>query len=89
MENSSNGTEVVMANPIGATDKDEGINQEFVYSLTGDGSSLFRIDPRNALVYYEGSKESSLNREERANYDLEVVAKDGGKLYDIYSKQYQ
>lgn len=68
-----------MVNPIAATDKDEGINQEFIFSLTGEGCSLFRIDPRNARVFFEGSKEESLNREEGAIYDLQVVAEDGGK----------
>ncbi|XP_047360551.1 cadherin-89D isoform X2 [Vespa velutina] len=80
LENSPYGTEVVMVNPIGASDKDEGINQEFIYSLTGEGCSLFKIDPRNARVFFEGSKGESLNREERAIYDLEVVAEDGGGL---------
>ncbi|KAF7386894.1 hypothetical protein HZH66_011346 [Vespula vulgaris] len=80
LENSPHGTEVVMVNPIAATDKDEGINQEFIFSLTGEGCSLFRIDPRNARVFFEGSKEESLNREEGAIYDLQVVAEDGGGL---------
>ncbi|XP_014608938.1 PREDICTED: cadherin-89D [Polistes canadensis] len=80
LENSRDGTEVIMANPIAASDKDEGINQEFIFSLTGEGSSLFRIDPKNARVFFEGSNQESLNREERESYDLQVVAEDGGGM---------
>ncbi|XP_015188290.1 PREDICTED: cadherin-89D [Polistes dominula] len=81
LENSPIGTEVTMANPIAASDKDEGINQEFIFSLTGEGSSLFRIDPNNARVYFEGNnQENYLNREEKENYDLQVIAKDGGGM---------
>ncbi|XP_043486385.1 cadherin-89D [Polistes fuscatus] len=80
LENSRDGTEVIMANPIAASDKDEGINQEFIFSLTGEGSSLFRIDPNNARVFFEGSNQESLDREERESYDLQVVAKDGGGM---------
>ncbi|KAK2588583.1 hypothetical protein KPH14_006357 [Odynerus spinipes] len=80
LENSPNGTEVVMASPIAASDKDEGINQEFAFSLTGEGSSLFRIDPSDARVFFEGNDDARLNREERDSYDLQVVAEDGGGL---------
>ncbi|KAG7190894.1 hypothetical protein KM043_006955 [Ampulex compressa] len=77
MENSPTGTEVTLTVPIAASDKDEGVNQHFMFSLQGEGSELFRIDPITGLVFLEGP---SLDRETTSNYTLEIVAKDSGGL---------
>lgn len=79
MENSPPGTKVNLSTPITATDKDEGINQNFVFSLHGEGSELFRIHPTTGLVYFEGIDDRTLDREAKANYSFTIVAKDNGK----------
>lgn len=78
-ENSRAGTKVNLSIPITATDKDEGINQNFVFALHGEGSELFRIHPTTGLVYFEGIDDRTLDREAKANYSFTVVAKDNGK----------
>lgn len=78
-ENSPPGTKVNLSIPITATDKDEGINQNFVFTLHGEGSELFRIHPTTGLVYFEGIDDRTLDREARANYSFTIVAKDNGK----------
>lgn len=79
-ENSPPGTKVNLSIPITATDKDEGINQNFVFTLHGEGSELFRIHPTTGLVYFEGIDDRTLDREARANYSFTIVAKDNGKI---------
>ncbi|XP_043259305.1 cadherin-89D [Colletes gigas] len=80
LENSPPGTKVNLSNPIAATDKDEGVNQIFVFSLYGAGSELFRIHPTTGLVYFEGIDDRTLDREAKANYSFKLVAKDSGGL---------
>ncbi|XP_026669009.1 cadherin-89D isoform X2 [Ceratina calcarata] len=80
LENSSAGTKINLSIPIAATDKDEGINQNFVFSLHGEGSELFRIHPTTGLVYFEGIDDRTLDREAKANYSFTIVAKDSGGL---------
>lgn len=79
MENSSPGTKVNLSSPIVAIDKDEGINQNFAFSLRGEGSELFRIHPTTGLVYFEGIDHRTLDREARANYSFTIDATDSGK----------
>ncbi|XP_078053550.1 cadherin 89D [Augochlora pura] len=80
LENSPPGTKVNLSSPIAATDRDEGINQNFVFSLHGQGSELFRIHPTTGLVYFEGIDERTLDREAKANYTFKIVATDNGGL---------
>ncbi|XP_054013021.1 cadherin-89D [Hylaeus anthracinus] len=80
LENSPPGTKVNLSNPIMATDKDEGANQNFAFSLHGAGSELFRIHPITGLVYFEGIDDRTLDREAKANYSFKLVAKDSGGL---------
>lgn len=78
MENSPAGTEVNLTNPIAASDKDEGKNQNFTFALRGEGSNLFRIDPITGRVYFAGIDERTLDRESRVSYHLQVIATDNG-----------
>ncbi|XP_033362099.1 cadherin-89D isoform X2 [Bombus vosnesenskii] len=80
LENSPAGTKVNLSIPIAATDKDEGVNRNFVFSLHGEGSELFRIHPTTGLVYFEGIDDRTLDREVKANYSFTIVAKDSGGL---------
>ncbi|CAK9808610.1 Cad89D [Anthophora quadrimaculata] len=80
LENSPPGTKINLSNPIMANDKDEGINQSFVFSLHGEGSELFRIHPTTGLVYFEGIDDRTLDREAKASYNFTIVAKDNGGL---------
>ncbi len=60
-----------------ATDEDFGSNGEIRYSLSSKSShlsSLFTVDPYNGWVSLQGS----LDREQKASYELEVVASDNG-----------
>ncbi|XP_076758983.1 cadherin 89D [Xylocopa sonorina] len=80
LENSPAGTKVNLSIPIAATDKDEGVNQNFAFSLHGEGSELFRIHPTTGVVYFEGIDDRTLDREAKANYSFTIVAKDSGGL---------
>ncbi|XP_018361835.1 PREDICTED: cadherin-89D isoform X2 [Trachymyrmex cornetzi] len=80
MENSPAGTEVTLTNPIVASDKDEGENRDFTFTLQGDGSNQFRIDPIMGQVYFQGIDDSVLDRETRTNYEFQVIATDRGGL---------
>jgi len=79
MENSPAGTEVTLANPIVASDQDEGKNQNFVFTLRGEGNHLFRIDPITGRVFFTGIDERTLDRESRADYEFQVIATDSGR----------
>lgn len=68
-----------MTNPIAASDKDEGKNRDFTFALQGEGSGLFRIDPLTGQVFFVGIDNTTLDRETRASYDLQVIATDSGK----------
>ena len=80
LENSPSGTKVNLSIPIAAIDKDEGINQNFVFGLYGEGSELFKIHPTTGFVYFEGIDDRTLDREAKANYSFTIVAKDSGKF---------
>lgn len=80
LENSPAGTKVNLSIPIAATDKDEGINQNFVFSIHGVGSELFRIHPTTGLLYFDGIDDRTLDREAKANYSFTIVAKDSGEF---------
>ncbi|XP_059476479.1 cadherin-related tumor suppressor [Neocloeon triangulifer] len=65
---------VVMA--VKATDKDEGRNSYVEYSLSGEGAtSVFTLGPVDGLLRVSGR----LDRETKANYTLQVTAKDRGE----------
>lgn len=71
-ENSAAGT-VVLA--VKAVDKDEGRNGYVEYRLSGEGASTFTLGPVDGLLRVAGP----LDRERRANYSLEVTARDRGE----------
>ncbi|XP_072758851.1 cadherin-89D isoform X2 [Anoplolepis gracilipes] len=79
-ENSPAGTEVTLTDPITANDKDEGRNRNFTFALQGEGSGLFRIDPLTGRVFFVGIDNRILDRETKANYELQVIAIDSGGL---------
>lgn len=78
-ENSPSGTEIALTDPIAASDKDEGTNRDFTFALQGEGSGLFNIDPLTGRVFFVGIDNKTLDRETRANYELQVIATDSGK----------
>ncbi|CAK6984815.1 protocadherin Fat 4-like, partial [Scomber scombrus] len=59
---------------VPATDKDSGFNKEIRYSLRG-GDGTFFIDPVSGMVRVAGE----LDRETKAEYNVQVVAKDRGR----------
>lgn len=79
MENSPPGTEVALTDPIAASDKDEGKNRDFTFALQGEGSGLFSIDPLTGRVFFLGIEDRILDRETKANYELQIIATDSGK----------
>lgn len=87
MENSPAGTEITLSNPIVASDKDEGENRNFAFALRGEGSGLFRIDPITGHMYFVGVDDGTLDRESRANYELQVIATDSGTYMYISELQ--
>ncbi|XP_029667049.1 cadherin-89D isoform X2 [Formica exsecta] len=80
MENSPPGTEVALTDPIAASDKDEGKNRDFTFALQGEGSGLFSIDPLTGRVFFLGIEDRTLDRETKANYELQIIATDSGGL---------
>ncbi|KAM0727270.1 Cadherin-89D [Formica fusca] len=80
MENSPPGTEVALTDPIAASDKDEGKNRDFTFALQGEGSGLFSIDPLTGRVFFLGIEDRILDRETKANYELQIIATDSGGL---------
>ncbi|XP_070537428.1 protocadherin Fat 4-like [Ptychodera flava] len=65
---------LVVAPPITAKDNDIGINADIRYSLTGQGSESFIIDPKNATVW---TKENpNIDYENTTIYHLKVTATD-------------
>lgn len=78
-ENCISGTEVEMNYPIKATDADSSVNAAFTFTLFGDGSEMFRIDKHSGKVYFT-SADSPLDREQKAEYILRLVAADKGGL---------
>ncbi|XP_070374169.1 protocadherin gamma-A11 isoform X7 [Equus asinus] len=75
-ENLSSGTRVLMVN---ATDPDEGINGEVVYSfrnMESKASEIFQLDPRTGEVLIRGS----LDFEKYRFYEMEIQGQDGGGL---------
>ncbi|XP_045650387.1 protocadherin gamma-A11 isoform X7 [Ursus americanus] len=75
-ENLSSGTRVLMVN---ATDPDEGINGEVVYSfqnMEGKTSEIFQLDSQTGEVLIRGS----LDFEKYRFYEMEIQGQDGGGL---------
>uniref|UniRef100_A0A8C6NJE5 Protocadherin Fat 4 n=1 Tax=Nothobranchius furzeri TaxID=105023 RepID=A0A8C6NJE5_NOTFU len=70
-EDAPTGTDVLLVN---SSDTDVGINGVISYSLSG-GHGQFSINPATGQIITS----SLLDREERANYQLLVVATDGGQ----------
>ncbi|KAK5864404.1 hypothetical protein PBY51_015650 [Eleginops maclovinus] len=71
MENAPTGADVLLVN---SSDADVGVNGVISYSLTG-GHGQFSINPATGQIITS----SLLDREDRANYQLLVVATDGGQ----------
>lgn len=78
-ENSISGTEVELHYPIHVSDADVGENAKFSITIFGNGSEMFRLD-RNTGKLYFNSASTPLDREQKATYDLRLVAKDTGGL---------
>ncbi|XP_072573210.1 protocadherin alpha-3-like [Paramormyrops kingsleyae] len=76
-ENGPRGTPIVTLN---ATDLDEGVNSEIVYSILEHGSmkesEIFAIDPDTGDIIIKGN----IDYEENAAFELRVQAKDKGHL---------
>ncbi|XP_077923511.1 protocadherin gamma-A11 isoform X4 [Halichoerus grypus] len=75
-ENLSSGTRVLMVN---ATDPDEGINGEVVYSfqnMESKTSEIFQLDSQTGEVLIRGS----LDFEKYRFYEIEIQGQDGGGL---------
>ncbi|XP_034512042.1 protocadherin gamma-A11 isoform X10 [Ailuropoda melanoleuca] len=75
-ENLSSGTRVLMVN---ATDPDEGINGEVVYSfqnMESKTSEIFQLDSQTGEVLIRGS----LDFEKYRFYEMEIQGQDGGGL---------
>ncbi|KAF6082370.1 hypothetical protein HJG60_014643 [Phyllostomus discolor] len=74
-ENASNGTLAVIVN---ASDLDEGVNKDIVYSFSTDTSadilSKFHLDPINGYISVKGN----LDFEETKLYEIQVEATDKG-----------
>ncbi|TKS72087.1 Protocadherin Fat 4 [Collichthys lucidus] len=77
MEDAPTGTDVLLVN---SSDADVGVNGVISYSLTG-GHGQFSINPATGQIITS----SLLNREDRANYQLLVVATDGGQPQGLSS----
>ncbi|XP_028271321.1 protocadherin Fat 4 [Parambassis ranga] len=71
MEDAPTGTDVLLVN---SSDADMGVNGVISYSLSG-GHGQFSINPATGQIITS----SLLDREDRANYQLLVVATDGGQ----------
>ncbi|XP_053422772.1 protocadherin gamma-A11 isoform X6 [Nycticebus coucang] len=77
-ENLSSGTRVLVVN---ATDPDEGINGEVMYSfrnMESKASEMFQLDSQTGEVLVRGS----LDFEKYRFYEMEIQGKDGGGLLD-------
>ncbi|XP_051276283.1 LOW QUALITY PROTEIN: protocadherin Fat 4 [Dicentrarchus labrax] len=77
MEDAPTGTDVLLVN---SSDADVGVNGVISYSLTG-GHGQFSINPATGQIITS----SLLDREDRANYQLLVVATDGGQPQGLSS----
>jgi hypothetical protein len=77
-ENSPGGTEVMLNYLIRAADADVGHHAQFTLTLHGDGSELFTVDQASGRVFVKGLL---LDREEKPQYLLRVVARDKGKNF--------
>ncbi|KAM9694028.1 protocadherin gamma-A11 isoform 1-T1 [Trichechus inunguis] len=78
-ENLSSGTRVLVVN---ATDPDEGVNGEVMYSFRNTeskASEIFQLDSRTGEVLIRGS----LDYEKYRFYEMEIQGQDGGGLVTI------
>lgn len=80
-ENCVSGTEIDLNYPIYASDADIGLNAQFTITIFGEGSEKFRLDRNTGKIYFN-SAESPLDREQKSVYNLRLVAKDKGGLYN-------
>ncbi|KAL5011815.1 hypothetical protein ScPMuIL_010366 [Solemya velum] len=71
LENMPKETEVIS---VQATDKDEGVNCEIIYSLEDSMDGMFTILPKSGQIITMGT----LDREQQAIYILTVIATDQG-----------
>ncbi|XP_044262289.1 cadherin-89D isoform X1 [Tribolium madens] len=80
-ENCISGTEVDLNYLIHVSDKDTGDNGQFSVTIFGNGSEKFRLDRNTGKIFFTSS-DSPLDREETSVFNLRLVAKDQGGLYD-------
>lgn len=80
-ENCVSGTEIDLNYPIYASDADIGLNAQFTITIFGEGSEKFRLDRNTGKIYFS-SADSPLDREQKTVYNLRLVAKDKGGLYN-------
>lgn len=78
-ENCVSGTEVDMNYPIKAFDADAGVNALFSVGIFGEGSEKFRLDKHTGKLYFN-SADSPIDREEKSDYNLRLLASDKGGL---------
>ncbi|XP_020860661.1 protocadherin alpha-2-like [Phascolarctos cinereus] len=75
LENTANGTLVIKLN---ASDADEGLNSEVIYSFSGDVPlsvrNKFKIDSKTGEIRIKGQ----LDYEEAKSYEIQVIASDKG-----------
>ena len=80
-ENCVSGTEVDLNYLVHVSDKDAGANGQFTVTIFGNGSEKFRLDRNSGKIFFT-SADSRLDREETSVFNLRLVAKDKGGLYD-------
>jgi len=79
-ENSEGGSEVALNKLIFARDGDSGYNAQFKYTLYGEGSELFAVNQSAGSVTLRKGFNGVLDREEKPQYNLRIVARDKGKI---------
>lgn len=80
-ENCISGTEVDLNYLVHVSDKDIDDNGQFTVTIFGNGSNFFRLDKNTGKIFFT-SAEMPLDRERISFYNLRLVAKDKGGLYD-------
>lgn len=77
-ENCKSGTEVELNHQINASDPD--LNSQVSINILGDGAEMFRLDKVSGKLYFNSAL-NRLDRENKDNYVLRLVAKDKGGLF--------
>jgi hypothetical protein len=80
-ENCVSGTEVDLNYLVHVSDKDVGVNGQFTVNIFGNGSEKFRLDRNTGKIFFT-SADTPLDREETVMFNLRLVAKDEGGMYD-------